>query len=57
MNCCTDAFVFAGISVLLKEEKTRIREYQERHEKFMNRKIWTPLPDRPITRQRQYYCW
>ncbi|KAI9716964.1 MAG: 54S ribosomal protein L22, mitochondrial [Chrysothrix sp. TS-e1954] len=46
-----------SISVLLKEEKTRIREYGERQEKWRNRKVWTPLPDRPVTAQRQQYCW
>lgn len=46
-----------GITVVLKEEKTRIRLYEEREEKLRNRKVWTQLPNRPITAQRQYYSW
>ncbi|KAI9653930.1 MAG: 54S ribosomal protein L22, mitochondrial [Alyxoria varia] len=46
-----------SISVLLKEEKTRIREHEERYQKWRNRKMWNPLPDRPLVGQRQYYSW
>lgn len=46
-----------SISVLLKEEATRVREHRERVEKENNKKLWMPLPDRPVTEQRQYYCW
>lgn len=47
----------AGISVLLKEEATRIRLAEEREHKHQNRKVWVPLPDRPVTAQRQYPLW
>lgn len=50
-----------GISVLLKEEKTRSREKQEKEikaiRKRLNGKLWTQMPDRPITRQSQYVLW
>ncbi|RJE18494.1 Ribosomal protein [Aspergillus sclerotialis] len=49
-----------GISVLLKEEKTRIREWKEREAKALRQRrtqLWTHLPDRPITAQNQYYSW
>ncbi|KIV98587.1 uncharacterized protein PV09_09621 [Verruconis gallopava] len=47
----------AKITVLLKEEATRVRQWQEREEKLKNRKLWLHLPDRPITLQRQYPLW
>jgi ribosomal protein L22 len=46
-----------GISMVLKEEKTRIREHKEREEKKYRQGPWVHLPDRPITAQRQYYSW
>ncbi|KAH8722497.1 ribosomal protein L22/L17 [Phaeosphaeriaceae sp. PMI808] len=46
-----------GFSVLLKEEKTRMRISDEIKKKRDNRKLWTALPDRPITTQRQYCLW
>ena len=46
-----------GISVLLKEEATRIREAEEREQKRLRKKVWVPLPDRPVTAQRQYPLW
>jgi len=46
-----------SVSVVLKEEATRVRLHEEREQKRKNRKVWTQLPDRPITAQRQYYCW
>ncbi|KZF18981.1 putative 54S ribosomal protein L22, mitochondrial [Xylona heveae TC161] len=48
---------YTSISVILKEEATRIREHEERQQKRARRKLWTPLPNRPITAQRQYYSW
>ena len=48
---------FTGISVVLKEEKTRIRLEEEREQKRKNRKVWVQLPDRPVTAQRQYPLW
>ncbi|KAM7205397.1 Ribosomal protein L22/L17 [Naviculisporaceae sp. PSN 640] len=46
-----------SISVVLKEEKTRIREHQERVAKKLRQKPWVHLPDRPIYGQRQHYSW
>lgn len=50
-----------GISVLLKEEKTRSREKQEKEikaiRKRLNGKLWTQMPDRPLVRQSQYVLW
>lgn len=46
-----------GISVVLKEEVTRIRLEQEREQKRQSKKVWVPLPDRPVTAQRQYPLW
>ena len=51
---------FTSISVLLKEEATRVREYEAREEKRRRQrlgKVWVPLPDRPIQTQRQWYSW
>ncbi|KAL1641921.1 39S ribosomal protein L22, mitochondrial [Diplodia intermedia] len=45
------------ISVVLKEEATRIRLSEERQKKRDNRKVWTHLPDRPIQQQRQHLLW
>lgn len=44
-------------SVILKEEKTRMRISEEIKKKRDNRKLWLPLPDRPVTAQRQYCLW
>lgn len=41
----------------LKEEATRVREAEERETRRLKKKIWVPLPDRPIIGQRQYACW
>jgi ribosomal protein L22 len=46
-----------SISVLLKEEYTRVRLAREQQTKIENRKVWTQLPERKITGQRQYYSW
>lgn len=49
-----------SISVLLKEEKTRIREWEARDAKAQRERIsqlWTQLPDRKIPTQNQYYSW
>ncbi|KAK3682901.1 ribosomal protein L22/L17 [Podospora appendiculata] len=46
-----------SISLVLKEEKTRIREYQERVAKKLRQGPWVHLPDRPVTAQRQHYSW
>lgn len=56
--CCKLALTSSpGISVLLKEEATRIRLSEERQKKKENKKLWVQLPDRPITQQRQYPLW
>jgi len=51
---------WTSISVVLKEEVTRVREYEEREEKRRRqreKKVWHPLPDRPIVGQRQWFSW
>ncbi|KAK8068991.1 hypothetical protein PG994_005607 [Apiospora phragmitis] len=47
----------AHINFVLKEEKTRIRQHQERVEKQAKAKPWVHLPNRPVTAQRQHYSW
>ncbi|KAF2449975.1 ribosomal protein L22 [Karstenula rhodostoma CBS 690.94] len=44
-------------NVLLKEEKTRMRVSEEIKKKRANKPLWLPLPDRPVTAQRQYCLW
>jgi ribosomal protein L22 len=46
-----------GVTLLLKEEKTRIRLHNERENKIKNRKVWVQLPNRPIPSQRPHYSW
>ncbi|WPH01743.1 Hypothetical protein R9X50_00459500 [Acrodontium crateriforme] len=47
---------WTSLTVVLKEEKTRIREWNEREEKRKQAtKTWVPLPDRPVQWQRQWY--
>ncbi|KAL8831304.1 MAG: hypothetical protein Q9170_005362 [Blastenia crenularia] len=46
-----------SITVRLKEEATRIRLMDEREQKRQRKKVWVPLPDRPVTAQRQYCLW
>lgn len=50
-----------GMSVVLKEEKTRAREAVEKETKRIRRRMgknmWTQLPDRKVTRQGQYLLW
>jgi ribosomal protein L22 len=52
---------FTILSVVLKEEKTRIREWNEREEKRKKARtgtrVWQHLPDRPITNHRAWYNW
>lgn len=48
------------IGMVLKEEATRVRQYNEREDKRRKQReanVWTPLPDRPIQGQRQWYSW
>ena len=57
-NALTPAsFSYVGISVVLKEEATRIRQADDREAKRLRKKVWVPLPDRPVTAQRQYPLW
>ncbi|KAK3942918.1 ribosomal protein L22/L17 [Diplogelasinospora grovesii] len=46
-----------SISLVIKEEKTRIREHQEREVKKYKQGPWVHLPNRPVTAQRQFYSW
>lgn len=49
-----------GLSVLLKEEKTRVREWEDREADALRKRksqLWTQLPDRKISAQNQYYSW
>ncbi|KAM0219536.1 hypothetical protein ACHAQI_000922 [Fusarium lateritium] len=46
-----------SLTVLLKEEKTRIREYEERVAKKNKKGPWVHLPNRPVYGQRPYYSW
>lgn len=52
---------YTGISVLLKEEKTRTRQKAEKEAKMlrkrMGKNMWVHLPDRKITTQRQHVLW
>lgn len=47
------------LTVVLKEEATRIREYMQREEKrrrqTLGENVWMQLPDRPVQWQRQWY--
>ncbi|KAI0967284.1 ribosomal protein L22/L17 [Xylaria arbuscula] len=45
------------IDLVLKEEKTRIRQHDERVAKEAKKAPWVHLPNRPVTAQRQYYSW
>ncbi|KAI1642793.1 ribosomal protein L22 [Daldinia loculata] len=47
----------AAISLVLKEEKTRMRLYDEKVEKQARKRPWVHLPNRPVTAQRPYYSW
>ncbi|KAI1002758.1 hypothetical protein K3495_g5446 [Podosphaera aphanis] len=46
-----------SMTVVLKEEATRIRINDEREKRAAKRKVWVQLPNRPITAQRPYYSW
>jgi ribosomal protein L22 len=51
---------FTSLSLLLKEEATRVREYEEREvrrRRLREQKVWVPLPDRPVQQKNQWYCW
>jgi ribosomal protein L22 len=51
---------WTSLSVVLKEEATRVREFEEREakrKKQVTQNVWKHLPDRPIQIQRQWYSW
>ncbi|KAH6652481.1 ribosomal protein L22/L17 [Truncatella angustata] len=47
----------AHLTIVLKEEKTRLRLHDEKVEKEAKAKPWVHLPNRPVTAQRPYYSW
>ncbi|KAI2467987.1 ribosomal protein L22 [Annulohypoxylon bovei var. microspora] len=47
----------ASISIVVKEEKTRLRLHDDKVEKQAKKAPWVHLPNRPVTAQRQYYSW
>ncbi|KAG9251726.1 ribosomal protein L22/L17 [Emericellopsis atlantica] len=47
----------ASFTIVLKEERTRIREYQEREAKKLAEGPWVHLPNRKVYGQRPYYSW
>ncbi|PFH62975.1 hypothetical protein XA68_10726 [Ophiocordyceps unilateralis] len=47
----------SSFSVLLKEEKTRMRQHEEEKAKKAAKGPWVHLPDRPLHGQRPYYTW
>ncbi|KAL1875419.1 39S ribosomal protein L22, mitochondrial [Diaporthe australafricana] len=47
----------ASITIRLKEEKTRIREFEEKKAKQYRQGPWVHLPNRPVTAQRPFYSW
>ena len=50
-----------GLSVVLKEEKTRTRQQVDKEVKAIKKRLgktsWTQLPDRKVTKQSQYVLW
>lgn len=48
---------FLAITLILKEERTRIREHEEREAKKSAKGPWIHLPNRNIYGQRPYYTW
>lgn len=51
---------YTSLSVLLKEEHSRVREWQDREaneQRKRKTRVWTQLPDRKISAQNQYYSW
>ncbi|CAK7268705.1 39S ribosomal protein L22, mitochondrial [Sporothrix epigloea] len=45
------------LSVILKEEKTRIRQHDELKAREAKQAPWVHLPNRPVTAQRPFYSW
>lgn len=51
---------YTSLSVVLKEEKTRIRQWRDRETESQRKRkaqLWTQLPDRKISAQNQWYSW
>ena len=51
---------FTSMSLLLKEEATRVREWEEREarrRRERTEKVWVPLPDRPVQVKSQWFSW
>jgi ribosomal protein L22 len=49
-----------GISVVLKEERTQIREWKDREARALRQRksmLWVQLPNRPVSAQNQWYSW
>ncbi|KAJ6782661.1 hypothetical protein PWT90_00214 [Aphanocladium album] len=46
-----------SLTVLLKEERTRVREHEEREAKKASKGPWIHLPNRRVHGQRPYYSW
>ncbi|KAH7011976.1 ribosomal protein L22/L17 [Ilyonectria destructans] len=46
-----------SLTILLKEEKSRIREYEDREAQKAKKGPWVHLPNRPVYGQRPYYSW
>ncbi|CAN8106066.1 unnamed protein product [Discula destructiva] len=47
----------ASITIRLKEEKSRLREAEEKKAKEFKKGPWIQLPNRPVTAQRPFYSW
>ncbi|KAF3760995.1 hypothetical protein M406DRAFT_358434 [Cryphonectria parasitica EP155] len=47
----------ASITIRLKEEKSRLREYEEKKAKEYRQGPWVHLPNRPVYAQRPFYSW
>lgn len=52
---------WTSLSIVLKEEVTRVRQHEERvakqKKKRTGEKVWQALPDRPISNHRAWYSW
>ncbi|KAF7548997.1 hypothetical protein G7Z17_g6682 [Cylindrodendrum hubeiense] len=46
-----------SLTILLKEEKSRIREYEDSETLKAKKGPWVHLPNRPVYGQRPYYSW
>ena len=49
--------MWTELTVVLKEEATRVRQHEEKVQKELNKKVYLQSPDRPISHQRQYLLW